>query len=120
VNEIVEKADDFRSGSREFWQLSAGQNSVGLTTKGTSCAHSSSSFSGRFTRVLTGYFFIRAGYSLPVDADASGIPGNQKHALVTRRCPGCRRSMRGNIFFRHVKKCKGTSLEGKHAFLAVR
>jgi hypothetical protein len=29
------------------------------------------------------------GYSLPVDADAgaSTIPGNQKHALVTRRCP---------------------------------
>jgi hypothetical protein len=60
------------------------------------------------------------GYSLPVDADASGIPGNQKHALVTRRCPGCRRPMRGNIFFRHVKNCKGTSLEGKHAFLVVR
>lgn len=62
------------------------------------------------------------GYSLPVDADAdaSSIPGNQKHALVTRRCPGCRRPMRGNIFFRHVKNCKGTSLEGKHAFLAVR
>lgn len=61
------------------------------------------------------------GYSLPVDADAdaSSIPGNQKHALVTRRCPGCRRPMRGNIFFRHVKNCKGTSLEGKHASLAV-
>ncbi len=47
------------------------------------------------------------GYSLPVDAEAgaSSIPGNQKHALVTRRCPGCRRPMRGNIFFRHVKNC---------------
>lgn len=61
------------------------------------------------------------GYSLPVDADAgaSNIPGNQKHALVTRRCPGCRRPMRGNIFFRHVKNCMGTALEGKHAFSAV-
>ena len=47
------------------------------------------------------------GYSLPVDAEAgaSSIPGNQKHALVTRRCPGCRRPMRGNIFFRHIKTC---------------
>lgn len=47
------------------------------------------------------------GYSLPVaaGADASSIPGNQKHALVTRRCPGCRRPMRGNIFFRHIKTC---------------
>lgn len=51
------------------------------------------------------------GYSLSVDADAgaSSIPGNQKHALVTRRCPGCRRPMRGNIFFRHVKDCKATN-----------
>jgi hypothetical protein len=46
------------------------------------------------------------GYSLPVDAGrASSIPGNQKHALVTRQCPGCRKPMRGNIFFRHVKNC---------------
>jgi hypothetical protein len=47
------------------------------------------------------------GYSLPVDSDtgAPSIPGNQKHALVTRRCPGCRRPMRGNIFFRHIKTC---------------
>jgi hypothetical protein len=45
------------------------------------------------------------GYSLP-DAGASSIPGNQKHALVTRRCPGCRRPMRGNIFFRHIKTCR--------------
>ena len=51
------------------------------------------------------------GYSLPVDAEAgaSSIPGNQKHALVTRRCPGCRRPMRGNIFFRHMKNCKERS-----------
>ena len=61
VNGIVEKKDDFRNGSREFWQSSADQNSVGLTAKGTSCAHSWSSFSGRFTRVLTGYFFISSG-----------------------------------------------------------
>jgi hypothetical protein len=48
------------------------------------------------------------GYSLPVDAGTSApsMPANQKHALVTRRCPGCRRPMRGNIFFRHVRNCK--------------
>lgn len=51
------------------------------------------------------------GYSLPVDAEAgaSGIPGNQKHALVTRRCPGCRRPMRGNIYFRHIRNCAQNS-----------
>jgi len=61
------------------------------------------------------------GYSLPVDGgtDASSIPGNQKHALVTRRCPECRRPMRGNIFFRHIKTCNGRPL-AEHASVAVR
>src|SRR5579864_9443643 len=47
------------------------------------------------------------GYSLPISDDTvpPPVPGNQKHALVTRRCPGCRRPMRGNIFFRHIKTC---------------
>jgi len=47
------------------------------------------------------------GYSLPISDETVPpvVPGNQKHALVTRRCPGCRRPMRGNIFFRHIKTC---------------
>jgi len=47
------------------------------------------------------------GYSLPISVETvpPPVPGNQKHALVTRRCPGCRRPMRGNIFFRHIKTC---------------
>jgi len=54
------------------------------------------------------------GYSLPVgtDSPAPPMPGNQKHALVTRQCPGCRRPMRGNIFFRHIKNCKLTGTAG--------
>ena len=62
------------------------------------------------------------GYSLPVDAEvgASSIPGNQKHALVTRRCPGCRRPMRGNIFFRHIKKCVKTTAERERASAHLR
>ena len=48
------------------------------------------------------------GYSLPISDETVRplVPGNQKHALVVRRCPGCRRPMRGNIFFRHIKTCK--------------
>nr|UXE46050.1 hypothetical protein Hi04_10k_c5548_00015 [uncultured bacterium] len=47
------------------------------------------------------------GYSLPISDETVPplVPGNQKHALVTRCCPGCRRPMRGNIFFRHIKTC---------------
>jgi hypothetical protein len=62
------------------------------------------------------------GYSLLVDveAGASSIPGNQKHALVTRRCPGCRRPMRGNIFFRHIKKCVKTTAERERVSVHLR
>jgi hypothetical protein len=51
------------------------------------------------------------GYSLPVSAETVERPvaGNQKHALVVRRCPECRRPMRGNIFFRHIRNCKASS-----------
>jgi hypothetical protein len=51
------------------------------------------------------------GYSLrvsPVNGVAA-IPGNEKHALITRCCPQCRQPIRGNVFFRHIKNCKGTS-----------
>ena len=53
------------------------------------------------------------GYSLRVSAEGGmgSIPANEKHALVTRRCPGCRRPMRGNIFFKHIKNCKGRLIE---------
>jgi hypothetical protein len=57
------------------------------------------------------------GYSLPAIADDKALtPGNQKHALATRRCPGCRRPMRGNIFFRHVKSCKRIGLAPSQVF----
>lgn len=50
------------------------------------------------------------GYSMrPLTGnDAASIPGNEKHALIVRQCPTCPKSMRGNIFFRHVKTCKRT------------
>ncbi len=58
------------------------------------------------------------GYSLPISDETVQplVPGNQKHALVTRRCPGCRRPMRGNIFFRHIKTC--TRRETERALIA--
>ncbi len=58
------------------------------------------------------------GYSLPITDEAVRplVPGNQKHALVTRRCPGCRRPMRGNIFFRHIKTC--TRRQAERALVA--
>lgn len=54
------------------------------------------------------------GYSMtgPTKGDTSSVPGNEKHALITRRCPRCRRPMRGNIFFRHIRNCKPTALKG--------
>lgn len=53
------------------------------------------------------------GYSLSLGVvnGTPAMPGNQKHALITRRCPGCRRPIRGNIFFRHIKSCHGKTIE---------
>jgi len=46
------------------------------------------------------------GYSLSPSFSNGLTSASEKHALVVRRCPACRRPMRGNIYFRHVKGCK--------------
>jgi hypothetical protein len=48
-------------------------------------------------------------YEFPVsdEKNSPSLPATEKHALVKRQCPKCQRPMRGNIFFRHVKHCKG-------------
>ncbi len=60
------------------------QNKVGAAAViGTSWAHSWSSFSGRFTRLLTGYFFISFGSNgLRQSATRSGsvIPGSSQRS----------------------------------------
>ena len=35
----------------------------------------------------------------------------RKHARVVRQCKKCGRSIRGNVFFRHAKRCKRANLE---------
>lgn len=53
--------------------------------------------------------WLVAEYELLVSSerDTRSVHANEKHALVRRQCPKCQRPMRGNIFFRHVKNCKG-------------
>jgi hypothetical protein len=57
------------------------QNSVGVAETVISCAHSWSSFSGRLTRVMTGYFFIRAaskGAKQPLTAEGFLVLGSNQ------------------------------------------
>lgn len=58
--------------------------------------------------------WLAEGYALrmPGEKSLTSVPPTEKHALVTRRCPTCRRKMRGNIFFRHIKNCKGPFSSG--------
>ncbi len=62
--------------------------------------------------------WLADGYTLRLSADASvdAVPSSAKHALVTRQCPKCQRRMRGNVFFKHVKDCKGGATERKDVF----
>jgi hypothetical protein len=57
------------------------------------------------------------GYALHVSGEpsAGSVNPSEKHALVTRECPRCRKRIRGNGFFTHVKNCKGMVSEGKVA-----
>jgi len=36
---------------------------------------------------------------------AQGMEAFRKHALVVRTCEHCGRTIRGNVFFRHNKRC---------------
>jgi len=47
--------------------------------------------------------------------EAGGLEPFRKHALVVRTCEHCRRAIRGNAFFRHIKTCpqRNTRVESK-------
>ncbi len=75
-----EEVVTFLMGRSQMKRFAPVQNNLWvLLAIGTSLAHSSSSFSVRFTRVLTGYFFINLGSNdlrQSVTAAASLIPGS--------------------------------------------
>jgi hypothetical protein len=59
--------------------------------------------------------WLADGYTLrlPAGKDTLSVPPCERHALVTRQCPRCQRRMGGNVFFKHVKTCKGIASEKK-------
>jgi hypothetical protein len=50
-------------------------------------------------------------YGVPDSVEEKKLPRAQKHALVIRACK-CGRKIAGNVYFRHIRHCKGSRREG--------
>jgi hypothetical protein len=48
-------------------------------------------------------------YGISEAADGKAVPRSQKHALIIRECR-CGRKIAGNVYFRHVRHCRSTSI----------
>lgn len=64
--------------------------------------------------------WLAQGYTLrlPAGEDIRSVPRSERHALIIRRCPQCQKQMRGNVFFKHRKICKGIASESRFALAA--
>src|SRR5690242_17184703 len=49
----------------------------------------------------------------PGDAGGLCLTPLRKHARIVRRCEKCGRSIRGNVFFRHIRRCVGVGSESE-------
>jgi len=46
------------------------------------------------------------------EAEAKKMAASRKHAQIVRKCEGCGRTIRGNVYFRHIKTCGQMSPKG--------
>ena len=47
------------------------------------------------------------------EAEAKQLAASRKHAQTVRQCEGCGRSIRGNVYFRHIKNCGQLRSKGR-------
>ena len=46
------------------------------------------------------------------EGETKHMAASRKHAQTVRKCEGCGRTIRGNVYFRHIKSCGQMSPKG--------
>lgn len=47
------------------------------------------------------------------ESAARALEPYRRHARVVRKCKGCGHTFRGNVYFRHIKRCRGAAAGGR-------
>lgn len=60
------------------------------------------------------------GITVPPAGASPSVAPSEKQALTIRVCGKCRKQVRGNVYFAHIRRCKGAPVGSQLPFVGVR